>query len=121
MIEVNVKKDPRYRLGVREVKKISERILEEEGVEGEVELSIALVGKRKARELNRHYRKMDYLPLVLSFPGEKKKTPEGKIFLGDVVICFPAVREKALRENQLIEEAIEEILRHGIRNLLRSQ
>jgi ssRNA-specific RNase YbeY (16S rRNA maturation enzyme) len=61
---------------------------------------------------------MDYIPEVLSFPSAETVTPEGNKFLGDVMICFPLARERAIIENQLLEKSIEELLRHGINNLI---
>lgn len=114
---VEIKKDPRYRIQARFLSRAAQEILHEFKVGEEVVLSIMLVGKRKAKALNQSYRKMTYVPGVLSFPYHEK-LPDGKFFLGELVICFPLAREKAIQENQSLEEAIIDLLRHGIRNLL---
>jgi len=114
---VEVKKDPRYRVGTRFIKQTAKKILKNLGPNQRVDLSIALVGKRQAKKLNQVFRGQDYIPAVLSFP-DPQKTPETKFLLGEVMICFPLVREKAIRENQTIEEALADLLKHGIKNLL---
>ncbi|MCD6225832.1 rRNA maturation RNase YbeY [bacterium] len=115
-MKVVVKKDPRYRVSVPFLKKTATRILEELGAEKNTWLGLVVVGKRKAKQLNQQYRQMDYIPTVLSFPYHEKKK---NYLLGEVVLCFPLVRKKAIEENQTLEDAFEELLYHGIGNLLR--
>ncbi len=115
---IEVKKDPRYKVSTKAVRGIAEKILIDFGLSDKTELSIIFVGKRKAKELNLTYRQMDYIPEVLSFPSDKEITPAGNLFLGDVMICFPLARQRAMVENQLMEKSIEELLRHGINNLV---
>lgn len=115
---IEVKKDPRYKVSIKVIKRIAEKILIDFGLKDKTELSIIFVGKRKAKELNIAYRQMDYVPEVLSFPSDKEITPAGNLFLGDVMVCFPLARERAMIENQLMEKSIEELLRHGINNLV---
>jgi len=114
---IEVKKDPRYRIRSQFLKTTAQKILRELKQKEETVLGIVLVGKRKAKILNQSYRRMDYIPAVLSFPYHDK-LPDGKIFLGEVVICFPLARQKAIWENQEIEEALSDLLRHGIKNLV---
>ena len=115
---IEVKKDPRYRVNTRRLKKSAQEILEEYGFLPKSRLEIVLVGKRKAKELNQRYRKMLYTPEVLTFPYQEK-IPNGEVFLGEIVICFPLAREKATLENQRLEEAVDDLLRHGVKNLLK--
>ena len=119
-IRIEVKKDPRYRVKTQFIKKIAQEMLTELGVTSKIQLGIVITGRRKAKQLNQVYRKMDYVPEVLSF-SYNEEMPKGNFFLGEVVICFPLAREKAMRENQEIEEAISDLLRHGIGNLLKSE
>ncbi len=114
---IEVKKDPRYRIKMSFLKKTAQEILRDFGMSDLVELGIVLVGKRKAKSLNQTFRKQDYVPAVLSFPY-KEETLEKNYLLGEVVICFPLAREKAVLENQTLEEAVTDLLKHGIRNLV---
>jgi len=117
MMRISIKKDPRYRINTKKVRLTVKNILKDYRLDGDVEMGIVFVGKRKAKDLNIRYRKMDYIPEVLAFPSEGEKTPEGFRFLGDIVLCYPSLREKAIAENQMVDEATEELLRHGIKNL----
>ena len=114
---IEVKKDPRYRIKMAFLKSTAQKILREFGLEEKTQLGLVLVGKRKAKSLNQDFRKQDYIPAVLSFPY-KEETPEENYFLGDVVVCFPLAREKAVLENQTIEQAMVDLIKHGINNLV---
>ena len=109
-----VKKDPRWNLRPGVLRYLAKKVLKEEGIESG-ELSIFLVGARKARQLNITYRDMDYVPQVLAFPVSGLMPGS---CLGDIVLCLPLLREEARQKNTLIDTVAEEWLRHGIRNLL---
>ncbi len=115
---VFVKKDPRWSLSVKEVRKIAKKLLSEFLSSGRIELSVLFVGKRKAKKLNQNYRKMDYVPQVLAFPQDGEEMADGWKRLGDVVICLPLLREEAIVENRFLMEVLENWLRHGIKNLI---
>lgn len=119
-VTIEVKKDPRYRVKTQFIKETAQGILAGFGLTNKIQLGVVITGSRKAKQLNQTYRKMDYIPEVLSF-SYNEEMPKGEFFLGEVVICFPLAREKAIRENQEIEEAISDLLRHGIGNLLKSR
>ncbi len=112
-----IKKDPRYPLDVKEMREIVKDILKEYDLAEEIELSVNFVGKRKAKNLNKDYRDMDYIPKVLAFPMEEQ-SPEGRKLLGDVVVCFPLARKEARQRKRMVNEIIEELLEHGIDNLI---
>jgi len=114
---IEVKKDPRYRIKMAFLKNTAQNFLRDFGLEEKTQLGIVLVGRRKAKELNQEFRSQDYIPAVLSFPY-RENTPRGNYFLGEVMICFPLAREKAVLENQTIEKAMTDLLKHGINNLV---
>lgn len=117
-MKILIKKDPRYLLKLKKIRSTTREILESLKVGDDVELSLNFVGIRKAKKLNQDYRKMEYIPEVLAFPMNEK-CPDGLVRLGDVVICFPLVREQAMKRDRMIEEIIKELLEHGIGNLLK--
>jgi ssRNA-specific RNase YbeY (16S rRNA maturation enzyme) len=55
------------------VERLAQKSLKEKGFIKDVELSINFVGKKKAKDLNINYRKMNYIPQVLGFPMSQKK------------------------------------------------
>lgn len=120
MVKVLIKKDPRWSLEGKKIGQLAAKIVAEHGFGGkEVELSIMLVGKRKAKTLNQDYRKMDYIPQVLAFPLSLEKDEDGVVRIGDVVICWPLLQAEMIRENKSFWKVMEEWLRHGIGNLFK--
>lgn len=85
----------------------------------DTELSLYFVGRKKARDLNIKFRKMDYYPQVLGFPMNKIKSPDGYIRLGDVVICTQKLKYEAKQFGKEINEVLGEWLIHGVHNLLK--
>ncbi len=116
-MKILLKKDPRYHLKPARVRQLVRQILAPWSGLEKAELSISFVGRRQARALNQRWRQMDYIPLVLSFSQEGARAG-GRRLLGDLVICWPEVREQAIRENASLDEVLENLLRHGLKNLL---
>lgn len=98
-------------------------LLENHGVQNSV-VSIALVGERKAKELAKTYLgEENSVHNVLSFPYMEGKSrdfpiPEGKLQLGDIVICYPEARREASQKNKLVDEVIIDLAQHGTMHLL---
>lgn len=84
----------------------------------DVELSLLVVGARKGRFLNFKYRRSNEAALVLSFPLEESRGPDGILRLGDVVVCYPLVRQKAVREKRMVDEVMWEVVEHGLKQLV---
>jgi len=101
------------------IKKLSEKALEEKGFNGDVELSVYFVGRKKARDLNINYRQKDYYPQVLGFPMSKEKDVDGKIRLGDIVICTQKLKYEVEFQHSTMERVLYEWLLHGVENLLK--
>ncbi len=58
-------------------------------------LSVRVVGIARSRSLNARYRHKDRPTNVLSFGGPGRM-PDGRHFLGELVICAPVVAREAL-------------------------
>jgi rRNA maturation RNase YbeY len=84
-----------------------------------VELSILFVGREKAKKLNQTYRKMDYIPQVLGFPMSKTKDADGKVRLGDIVICTQKLKYEVKFQKKSLKKILDEWLVHGVENLLK--
>lgn len=121
-VNVQIFVESRYRVNRKKIKKLAQEIIMREGVVGEVEVSIAIVGNRKMHELNLKYRGLDKTTNVLSFSqmdGEPTvMPPTDKLVLGDVVISYPEVIEEASRENVLVDDKICFWVEHGLMHLL---
>ena len=85
--------------------------------QGRAELSIALVGDREMRPLNRRYRKKKKTTDVLSFFVEDQPMFGAKI-LGDVVISVEQARRQAKARGKTLKSEMAALLIHGILHLL---
>jgi rRNA maturation RNase YbeY len=98
---------------------LANRALEEKGFNKNVELSLNFLGRKKAKDLNIKYRKMGYIPQVLGFPMSKKIDADGKIRLGDIVICTQKLKYEVDFQKSNLETVLYSWLVHGIENLLK--
>lgn len=96
-------------------------LLKIHGIDNDVEISIAIVGDRKMRSLNKKYRNLDKTSNVLSFPageGETMVSADTVLRLGDVVISYPEVIRESAANNYLVDDRIEELAIHSVKHLL---
>ena len=102
-------------------KKVAKDVLKGENKE-KAELSIALVGQGRMRELNKKYRGKNRVTDVLAFgPNQKIKfviPPQKKVGLGEIVICLREVKKNTKRFNSTFEKELATCLIHGILHLL---
>jgi len=83
----------------------------------ESEVSLAFVGERAIRTLNRRFMKKDKPTDVLSFPlGEKG--PDGKYYLGDIVIAVPVAARQAREKGHGLDRELRLLAIHGFLHLL---
>lgn len=120
-ISVPIYIESRYKVNRKRIKQVASDTVQKNGIITPFEVSIAIVGNRKMRALNKKYRDMDKTTNVLSFPLDVGKgaprTPD-KLYLGDVVISYPVVIEEAALEKMLVDDKIAELVEHGVKHLL---
>jgi probable rRNA maturation factor len=80
-------------------------------------LSVRVVGQTRSRSLNAHYRHKDKPTNVLSFSGAGS-VPDGRYFLGELVICAPVVAHEALTQGKTLESHWAHMTVHGVLHLL---
>ena len=80
-------------------------------------LSIHVVGTTRSRSLNARYRSKDQPTNVLSFAGAGS-APDGRLFLGELVICAPLVALEARAQHKSLEAHWAHITIHGVLHLL---
>lgn len=120
-IKVELFVESRYKLNRKRIVKAVENLIKSQGDTQDTVVSIAIVGDRKMRALNKKYRNLDKTSNVLSFPiheGKPMVLPAGALQLGDVVISYPEVIRDAAREEMLVDDRIEELAVHGVTHLL---
>jgi probable rRNA maturation factor len=79
-------------------------------------LSIRIVGASRSRSLNARYRGRDVPTNVLSFAGAGL-SPDGRRFLGELVICAPVIAREALRQGKSPASHWAHITVHGVLHL----
>ncbi|MGO9935616.1 MAG: rRNA maturation RNase YbeY [Steroidobacteraceae bacterium] len=80
-------------------------------------LSIHVVGKMRSRSLNARYRFKDRPTNVLSFAGAGS-APDGRFYLGELVICAPVVAREARAQSKTLEAHWAHMTIHGVLHLL---
>ena len=81
------------------------------------EVSLSFVGERAIQTLNRRFMKKNRPTDVLSFPlGEK--APDGKFYLGDIVIAVPVAFRQAREKGHSLDRELRLLAIHGFLHLL---
>jgi len=81
------------------------------------EVTLAFVGERAIRTLNRKWMKKDKPTDVLSFPlGET--APDGTFYLGDIVVSVPVAARQARDKGHGLERELVLLATHGYLHLL---
>lgn len=111
--------DDRLLMIDRWIEDSANKILKDKGFSDNVELSIAFVGRKRAKDLNINYRKKDYIPQVLGFPMSFNKDADGMIRLGDIVICTQKLKYEVKFQKSTLKKILYEWLVHGVENLMK--
>jgi probable rRNA maturation factor len=115
MIEI-INRQKRHRIPT----KAFERLLADLGRQyklADPEVTLAFVGNRAIQTLNRKFMKKDRPTDVLSFPlGEKG--PDGKYYLGDIVIAVPVAARQAREKGHALDRELRLLAIHGYLHLL---
>ena len=113
--------ESRYKINRKRIKQAVSRVILQNEVASPVEVSVAVVGDRKMRELSRKYKNEDKTRNILSFSqteGEEITTPKDTLRLGDIVISFPVVITEASRDEMLVDDKVDQLVEHGMLHLL---
>ena len=113
--------ESRYKVSRKRIKSAVQYVLEDQNVQSPVEVSIAIIGDRKMKELNKKYRGKEGTANVLEFPlqeGEQTKMPSDITRLGDIVISYPMVIKESAKQEMLVDDRVEELVQHGMLHLL---
>lgn len=83
----------------------------------DVDLTLAFIGARAMRRLNREFRKIDRPTDVLSFatPGTNV---DQKLHLGDILLCVPWVRQRSGGDARRLEAELLDLAVHGFLHLI---
>ena len=120
-VNVSIFVESRYKVNRKRIKSTVSNMLDKQEIESPVEVSVAVVGDRKMRELSKKYKDEDKTRNVLSFSlseGEKAYDPTSVLRLGDIVISFPEVIREASKDEVLVDDKVDELVIHGLGHLL---
>jgi rRNA maturation RNase YbeY len=115
---INIVTSSRYKINRQKIKLFVANIFEKEQLSSQYSVNIVFVGKNKMKSLTEKYKNEKETLPVLSFPYNEK-TGEEEVLLGEVVICFPLVVLLTAERNKRVDEMINELIKHGIENLLK--
>ena len=115
---INIVTSSRYKINRQKIKLFVENIFTKEQLGSQYSLNIIFVGKNKMKSLTEKYKNEKETLPVLSFPYNEKTDGE-EILLGEVVICYPLVILLAAERNKRVDEMINELIKHGVDNLLK--
>ena len=113
--------ESRYKINRKKIKQVVAKVMAKNQIAGPVEVSVAVVGDRKMRELSKKYKGDDKTHNVLSFSqtdGESVNASGDLLRLGDIVISFPEVIREASEEEKFVDDKVDELVEHGLMHLL---
>lgn len=122
-----VNRQRKQRIDSRRWAEFSQKALEEinrvergsESNVGECGATIAFVGDRTIRRLNREHLGKDAVTDVLSFPAEIEdfERAAAALNLGDIVIAVPQAARQAAEHDLSLDEEIAQLILHGLLHL----
>lgn len=126
MILTDILSEPGCKYVQEKIQEVVEKTLKENGLGGEVEVTVSLVGEAKMKKLHKKYLETEEVTDVLSFPLHEGlissehpvPDPDGILRLGDIVVCFPQAERQAVEHGRSVDEEISFLVGHGCRHLL---
>ncbi len=121
--------ESRYKINRKRIKEAVDKALTDNEITSPVEVSIAVVGDRKMKDLSKKYKGEDKTRNVLSFSQNEHSTDgkeigkewpnvDGVMRLGDIVLSFPQVIRDASRDEVFVDDKVDELVQHGLLHLL---
>ena len=80
-------------------------------------VNISFVGNKEIHTLNKKHLQRDYATDVLSF-NMNEELPDGRYYLGDVVVNLDKAGLQAVENNQSLELEVAQLVEHGVKHLL---
>lgn len=125
-LSVAIRADSKFPVDRKKLRKALADAWQEYGRDGEVNVSIAIVGSRKMAELNQQFLKKEGPVSVLAFPQQNLEAHEFgfvtaneiPLELGDIVICYPLALDEAVRDGTFVDEKIMLLALHGLKHLI---
>lgn len=123
MIQVGVSKESNFPVKSEKIKEVVKKTLVDHGIVSDCEVSVALVHRKTMQEyVDKYYDDHDDHP-VLSFPSNEVEgrfvfPPNGKMYLGEIIISYDWCVDEANRTGKLIEGIVLELAEHGCLHII---
>jgi rRNA maturation RNase YbeY len=120
-LDVLIFVESRYKVNRKRIRTALNSVVSQHGLTTPAEVSVAIVGDRKMRELSKKYKGEDKTRNILSFSqseGEPIKSESKVLRLGDIIISYPVVINEAARDEVLVDDKVDELVIHGMNHLL---
>jgi len=115
MIEILIQQR-RHKINIQRFRKLLRDLIKHYKLDSP-EITLAFVNNKAIQELNLRFLKRNTPTDVLSFPlGEKG--PDGKYYLGDIIISVPEAHKQATEKNHSLTRELEILTVHGFLHLL---
>lgn len=123
MIHVTVTKESNFPVSSEKIKEAVKNAISSNGMTTDTEVSVAIVKRSTMQEYVDKYYKDGADHPVLSFPSAEVEgrfvfPPDGKIYLGEIVVSFDWCRDDAQKKGILTEDVVIEMAEHGTLHLL---
>lgn len=114
---INIVCPSRYVVNRATIKQVATDFLVKNQISTRQTLNIVFIGTRKMREIARTYKKEDEALPVLAF-AYHEIDHAGEQFLGEVMLCYPQVVLLAAERGKRVDVMIQQLLEHGVRNII---
>jgi len=114
---INIVSSSRYKINRQKIKDFLADFFEKKQINLDQSLNIVFVGKNKMKVFTEKYKNEKETLPVLSFKYNED-IGDQEVLLGEVIICFPLVILLAAERNKRVDEMINELVIHGVNNLL---
>lgn len=108
----------RYLVDRKRIRICVEKTAQELGVDASLSVNVVFVGKTKMRSIASTYKHEDVALPVLAFPY-RNDTGLDEPLLGEIFLCYPQVVLLAVERNKRLDALIDELIIHGMKNLLK--
>lgn len=108
----------RYLINRKAIRELAQKTMSEFQVDSSLSLHIVFIGKNKMRSIASTYKHEDVALPVLAFPYRTDDSMDEPL-LGEIFLCYPQIVLLAAERNKRLDPMIEELIIHGIKNLLK--
>ncbi len=123
MIDIKVSKQGNFPIKATLIKNKLREFFVNNGIVSDSVCYVSLVSEAKMKEIGKkYYKKDDRTHNVFSFVESEvkgfKRPDENKIYLGEIIVCYPICVQEAQKEGKLIDDKIVELVTHSALHLM---